>query len=442
MTDVRATVKGGRSVFVKLVTIMLVMAATQLAMVAAFFGLIVSPTLNQSMLRLVEEYARVVVASSPDLPTARALADRARLGIRYEGPDGRWTTSEDVPRIGLDSSGASRSRTKVIPSSATSELHDAKGGTYLVSWNIGRTVYEAHTVLVALLVALMFAIVVVTHLVIERLLRPLRSLGDGVARLSAGELDVALPVETRDEFGTLTDAFNRMAQRVREIVSARDQLLLDVSHELRSPLTRVKVALEMTPPSENRQRMASDIAEMEAMIAELLELERLRDGRSLRPARQDLLPLLDAEVKSASGRPPGVTLAATQGEAIAAVDADQIRTVFRNLIDNAVKYSLPDSAPVLVDLSIERDVVVVRVKDDGPGVPPADLTHLFEPFFRVDRSRSKKTGGYGLGLSISQRIVEAHGGSLIVRNLAPRGAEFVATLPRNGPEQRPRVSND
>ena len=111
------------------------------------------------------------------------------------------------------------------------------------------------------------------------------------------------------------------------------------------------------------------------------------------------------------------------------IDADKVRTVLRNLIENAVKYSLPESEAVQVSAAQNGERVIVRITDDGPGVPDRDMPNLFEPFFRIDRSRSKKTGGYGLGLSSSKRIVEAHDGTLTAQNNARRGATFVMTLP-------------
>ena len=108
-----------------------------------------------------------------------------------------------------------------------------------------------------------------------------------------------------------------------------------------------------------------------------------------------------------------------------------MRTVLCNLLENAVKYSLPDSCAVEMSAAQNGERVIIRVTDDGPGIPDPDMPNLFEPFFRVNRSRSKKTGGYGLGLSISKRIVEAHGGTIGAENHAPRGASFVVTLPRS-----------
>jgi signal transduction histidine kinase len=275
----------------------------------------------------------------------------------------------------------------------------------------------------------MLAVFGVAHLVLSRALRPLRALHDGVARLSAGDLDVALPNRSRDEFGVLTDAFNRMAARVREMLRARDQLLLDVSHELRSPLTRLKVALALLPDSGKKAQAESDAAEMEAMITELLEFERLRDGRSLRIVRTDLVSLVREAARPFRDGPPGVRVTASPAEILLDVDVEGVRTVLRNILGNAVKYSLPDSRPIDISTTHLGDSLVVRVIDDGPGIPDSDLPSLFEPFFRVDRSRSRKTGGYGLGLSICKRIVEAHGGSISAANNPGRGACFTLTFP-------------
>jgi signal transduction histidine kinase len=125
-----------------------------------------------------------------------------------------------------------------------------------------------------------------------------------------------------------------------------------------------------------------------------------------------------------------VYFAPAASEIFVDVDPERIRTVFRNLLENAVKYSLPDSRPVEVSATQNGASVIVRVTDDGPGIPETDKANLFEPFFRVDRSRSKKTGGYGLGLSIAKRIVEAHAGAIAAENNPGHGASFVVTLPR------------
>jgi signal transduction histidine kinase len=238
-------------------------------------------------------------------------------------------------------------------------------------------------------------VVLVAYWFQKRLLRPVESLNDGVARMSAGQLDIVLPVFTHDELGALTDAFNKMVGRVKEMIQARDQLLLDVSHELRSPLTRIKVALALLPDDSDKAGIDCDLNEMETMITELLELERLRSPNGLRREKQDLVPILQEVVRSFEGRPPGIKVGTDGKPILVSIDGDRMRTVLRNLPENAFKYSLSDSQPVDLSARQTEGTVLVRVRDDGVGVSASHMSSIFEPFFRVDPSRSKKTGGYG-----------------------------------------------
>jgi len=258
------------SVFAKLLAIMLGMTLAILVAVGGFFGFVLRPRLGASIEAVLEEYARLVATSAPDLETARGIAARTGMDIRYEGQDGSWTTSVRLPSI------AAARR----PGLLTSDPHTPFGheyyvasrpdgsGAYLVAWAFSRKVSSAHDRLLGLLLLL--------HVFLRRALRPLRALHDGVATLGRGDLDVTVGPRTRDEFGELTDAFNRMVGRVREMVRSRDQLLLDVSHELRSPLTRMKVALALAPEGDSERRLVAEVAQMEIMVGELLELERFR----------------------------------------------------------------------------------------------------------------------------------------------------------------------
>ncbi len=289
----------------------------------------------------------------------------------------------------------------------------------------------AHEWLLVLSLLVMSGVVLTTQFVLRKMLRPLRVLNDGVTRLGEGDLGVTVPRTTTDEFGRLTDTFNLMAGRVREMITARDRLLIDVSHELRSPLTRMKVALELMPDDVQRTRLSSEVAEMERMISGLLELERLRTGRGVTLVRQDIVPILREVVATYEDRAPGVRFSVDgERQLTAEVDAEQIRSVMRNLLENAVKYSLADSKAIQVTVEARDDGARVRVADDGVGVPREDAERIFEPFFRVDRSRSKESGGYGLGLSICKRVMEAHGGQIALEPGNVRGSTFVLHFPR------------
>jgi signal transduction histidine kinase len=404
------------------------MALCLLLMVAGFFWLIVGPNFTFSVDRLAREYAAAIAVAAPDRQTAMQIRNRLDVLIRYEGPGGNWATDDDLPLIAEVRAGSGHRS----PHGRDYYLVPAPtGGTYLFAWNLIQPMRAVHIRLLVLLLFLMLAVLLSAYAVLKILLRPVRWLGEGVERLGSGQLDIALPVRTRDEFGALTNAFNRMVRRVREMIQARDQLLLDVSHELRSPLTRMKVALEFLPESESRQQLAADVGEMEAMVAELLELERLRDGRGLNPAFQDLAPILRDMAVRFNKKPPGARFIAPSQKIQLNIDEDKVRTVLRNLLENGHKYSLPDSRPVEISCAQNDESVTIRVSDDGPGIPTEDSASLFEPFFRVDRSRSKKTGGYGLGLSICKRIMEAHGGDISFQDNPGRGASFFLTFPRS-----------
>ena len=413
------------SIFARLLTIMIIMAVTLLLIVGFFFVFVVFPGATAEAGHAFGQYSEGIAATSPDLQTAKALAHRLSVQIRYEGPRGSWTTADYLPRI-LEV----REGKIYAPIGHNYFLEpSADGGTYLFVWDFSEHVRNLHAKMLWLLLFLVIGVVCIAYFFQKRLLRPVRLLDDGVERLSKGDLNVAVPVVTRDEFGVLTDAFNKMVGQVRQMVTARDQLLLDVSHELRSPLTRLKVALALLPEDENRTGMVGDLNEMEEMIAELLEMERLRDGRGIRRETHNLLSVIREVAEDYRKVPPGIRIVSPLQELWVDVDKDKIKTVLRNLLENAVKFGLLDSRPVEIDLQQDADTVILRIRDDGPGIPQADIPNLFEPFFRVDRSRSKKTGGYGLGLSICKRIMEVHGGSIAVTNNPGRGASFALRFP-------------
>jgi signal transduction histidine kinase len=403
---------------------MLSMAAILLALVVGFFFLYLGPVMDASVDGVVHEYMHTVASTAPSYERAKDIGQHLNVETRYEGADGSWTTAADIPSVA-----EARRRGHGLAGHHYYVVSAPTGGTYVFAWKMPRQLYTAHLLAPVVVLVLVGIVVFAAHGVLKRLLLPVRLLSDGVARLSDGQLDVVVPKRSGDEFGTLTDAFNRMVRRIQDMIRARDQLLIDVSHELRSPLTRLKVALALVDDAEMKSRMAADVSDMELMISELLELERLRDGARIKTTRQNLVAILQDVARNFADRAPGVRLTAATTEIMADVDADRMRTVFRNLLENALKYSLSDSRGVEVSASSNGTGVVVRVTDDGAGIPSDDMLNLFEPFFRVDRSRSKKTGGYGLGLSIVKRIVEAHGGAIAVENNPTRGASFVVTLP-------------
>lgn len=413
------------SIFSKLLAIMLGTLVILLVIVTVIFALLIFPTSVSTSEYAARQYTQLLAATQPDLEVANKIHKDFGIDIRYEGAAGSWTTSETLPTVEQVRNGHAHL-------SFGHQYHlvsAANGGTYLFAWDVRDKMHSAHQKLLWMLLLMIVGVVLTAYWFQKRLLRPVQSLGDGVARMSAGQLDVVLPEVTYDELGALTTAFNQMVSRVKEMIHARDQLLLDVSHELRSPLTRMKVALALLPEHDNKANLEADVKEMETMISELLELERLRTPHGLRKQEQDVVPIVRKMAQLLENRMPGVQLMVRPETIFANVDDEKLRIVLRNLLDNAFKYSLSDSQPVILSISENQDGLVIRVQDDGQGIPEALMANIFEPFFRVDLSRSKKTGGYGLGLSMCKRIIEAHGGTIQATNNAVRGASFVITIP-------------
>jgi signal transduction histidine kinase len=302
-------------------------------------------------------YARLVLdrlADPPDTAAARALSDSLGIGIRIEGPGLAWASVEtfpgfddvDLPPVG----GAEHTRAGFEDGLGVSALLERGDYRYLMSLQAGRTALGTRSPTEDVADALfMVAVLAGVYLIMRRLLRPVRVLSEGVERLRQGDLEVEMPTRRTDELGRLIVSFNEMARAVRERIRARDQLLRDVSHEVRSPLTRMKVALEMLPASAAKQSVVEDVAEVETMITELLETERLDSAHGgLTRARTDLSGLVREAVAAAGGEDPGVHLVGADGPVHADVDAERIRMVINNVLSNALKYSDPRGAPVRV----------------------------------------------------------------------------------------------
>jgi signal transduction histidine kinase len=392
-------------------------------------------------------YARLImdeISDPPDTAQARAVAEAVEVGMRIEGPGLSWASVEGFPTLADVDLPAYPGDSSIRAGIS----HDVGFGAdvvrgqyrYLLALKAGTFSLGTRTRTENIIDALfMIAVLGGVYLLMRRLLRPVRVLSEGVERLRSGDLDVEMNTGRTDELGRLIISFNEMARAVRDRIKARDQLLLDVSHEIRSPLTRMRVALEMTPDSAAKRSIIEDIDETEAMIAELLETERLDSPHGgLERTRVDLAALMRELVDSLAGQEPGIDLKGAERPLFAEVDVERMRILANNVLSNALKYSHPEGPPVRVVLDATGDSLAISFHDHGIGIAAADLAMVFEPFYRVDRSRSKDTGGYGIGLSLAKRIIEAHGGSIEVSSQLGEGTSVLVVLPLSGNGHRVR----
>jgi two-component system OmpR family sensor kinase len=277
----------------------------------------------------------------------------------------------------------------------------------------------------------------------QHLSAPIRRIQEGARALASESHDVRVSKGLegrRDELAVLARDFDAMADQLRANRSASTQLLRDISHELRSPLARMRVALGLArqPPADlarQLDRMEREIERLDSLISQVLKLARLH-GTDRPFAREtfNLDELIEEVVRDANfeGAVKNCSVR-LQGAANAAVigNRELLRSAIENVLRNAVRYS-PQGAPVEVCVTHPGGGLAILVRDLGPGVPDSDLTHIFEPFYRVAESRDRDTGGEGIGLAITARVMKAHGGSAAAANGEGGGFEVRLDLPAAG----------
>jgi signal transduction histidine kinase len=232
-------------------------------------------------------------------------------------------------------------------------------------------------------------------------------------------MDAAGPSEVREA----AEAFNEMQRRLRDLIAGRTQTLAAISHDLRTPITRLRLRLEFVGDAEQRAKFEADLEEMEKMIAAALALARDEAAVEAR-TRIDLSVLLAGLVADARalGQDAEYRGPARLDIAVAPIS---LKRAFANLIDNAVRYG----RRAHVTLNAEAGQTRVDIEDDGPGIPESEQAKVFQPFYRLERSRSRDTGGTGLGLAVARTTVLAHGGTIALRNRAGGGLTVSVTLP-------------
>jgi signal transduction histidine kinase len=416
-----------RSIFTKLLLVILFTGIAVNLVVGGFFWMHRSAAVRPLHKNLIQ-YANYIIndlGTPPNLERARQVAGQASLLIFFEEPGRSWATADEIYNF-------KKARWRTWNKSPEVRLGRYRGHHFVeIAHESGRFVfgvdknwamYPERGRIVVTLLSLLTLIFAAAFLSIRWILKPVRWLDEGVREVSQGNLKHRVPVRRSDELRDLAEAFNDMTDRIRSMLHTKEQLLLDVSHELRSPLTRVKVALEFLPEGKARESISDDVSEMEKMINDILETARrhhLHGDLKLQPT--NLVNLLEAILPDYQKQPPGVQMDEFPETLVINIDPGQIKTVFKNIIANGLKFSDADSDPVRISVKPQPHQTIVQIADNGIGIPEEELSFIFEPFYRVDKSRSKDTGGYGLGLSLCKTIMEAHDGKIEVASKPGEG---------------------
>lgn len=255
---------------------------------------------------------------------------------------------------------------------------------------------------------------------------PLRTMARQVERFGQGDLAVRMRSSRRDEIGGVSRAFDGMADRIETLLTAERRLLQDISHELRSPLTRIRFAAALTKTAEDREaaadRLNKEIARLTELVNALLQMTRVEGDPSNRLMQEVSLPELlgrvteDCEVE-AKARDCELIFEGRSCRELYG-DYELMHRAIENVVRNAIYYS-PKHSDIAITLECVATTARISVRDSGPGVSEDALPKLFQPFFRADPARSSSTGGVGLGLAIAKRAIEMHGGSISARNVHP-----------------------
>jgi len=370
---------------------------------------------------LVNHYVDLLAAeigTPPDPERAQALAQRVPLRIRIDGPSVHWDSQpKDGPAWHGEMGDSPWRPVRVLADGhrITFSLADLsqERRTRITGW--------ATLAVLLLLTACAYAFA-------RHLLRPLREIRAGAIRYGAGDFSQPIVVRRRDELGVLADQINRMAGDLRDRLDAKRALLLAISHELRSPLTRARVNAELVEEGGARDALLRDLGQMRDLITDLLESERLVAGHEALHREPCDFNALVRGVVAAQFAERAVELELDAALPQASLDPARLRLLVRNLLDNALRHSAGAPRPPQLRTTQTPAHLRLVVRDHGPGVAPEQLAQLAQAFYRTDSARQRETGGVGLGLYLCRLIAQAHGGELAFRNAEP-GLEATLSLP-------------
>ncbi|MEX0708682.1 MAG: ATP-binding protein [Woeseia sp.] len=397
------------------------------------------------------EYVLDDIGDPPRIERAIAITEKVPVDIRIVGPAINWASDDDFPQLSELSFGAGQ----VISDTAGSWLGTLEGASFAELdqrryLRIGR---GDHSIIVStprisdpvtrrsltpIIVGIGLSLVLLAYLAVRWLFRPVAAIRHGAELIGQGHFDHRITEVRQDQLGDLARDINAMAADVQGMLDAKRQLLLGISHELRSPLSRMRLAIELmdTPDvssdsSGDAVGMRSDVAEMERVIVTLIEAERLNSRhatlhRTECNMRYLVANLIDDFFERDRER---IEIEITGVQRSVEIDEARMILLLKNLLSNALRYSTDDAGSVRLSVEVLLHGLVLAVQDRGPGIPAAQREFIGEPFFRGDPSRTRQTGGSGLGLYLATLVAKAHGGSLTLDQEYLDGARFVVRLP-------------
>jgi len=424
--------------------------------VAILIAMLVTLSLSLLVFLLIsnhmdEKYMYPVFEAMDELELESALS-----ALKTGGPQGVSSYMERLNQLFgtshylLDSEGvdiaSGKRHTELLPAAPTSKSRGFVNGRYIVThrsddgahWFVAVDPRQPRWSTFLPYYLLVLAVTgVLCWLAAVRIVSPIRRIAASMVRLGKGELSARVSLRRQDEIGELACSFNQMAAQLQRLLTSERRLLEDISHELRSPLTRLKFAVRLARTDADRgaalDRVERETNRITSLVSEIVEMTRVEnDSLSRKTENVDLDELIEETVSDgqleADFRNCKIRV---EGQLSCEVSGDQelLRRAVENVLRNAIRHS-PERARIDVILERNAEFATITVRDHGPGVPEEFLTQILEPFFRVDEAREVTSGGVGLGLSIAKRAVQLHEGTIVAENAAP-GLRVRITIPLN-----------
>lgn len=424
------------SIFLQLLLIFLATGILIFLILAGSFRYIVSQNLKEYFQPHAEYYIKSIIrdiGTPPNISNAKKIADETKVDMQIVGPGINWSSYKSDINI---------SKLKFISTEKPGVLfarhkHDffikieIKEYKYLFHHNFFARSKANNPLGIAVLITII-SIIIVCYFLLKRILKPIRWIEEGTIMFSQGQFDHKIQIRKDDELGRLTEKINHMAQEIKKMLESKRQLLLAISHELRTPITRTKLSLEFLEETAIKEKIAEDIDEMENLLADLLESEKLSsDYASLNLSEESIIAIIHRSIeKYFSNHKNRISLAPIPENIKACVDIFRIELLVKNIISNGLKYSNGSVEVSVIKITENNSPTCnITITDSGIGIPEKSISHITEPFYKVDKSRNSEAGGHGLGLYLCDLIVKAHKGRIEFDSIEGRGTTVNIYLP-------------
>ena len=374
------------------------------------------------------------IGTPPNLANAMRLADELEWSINIRNPIMRWSSDPDN-RLDVDSSIyaralATNAEVRTINSEDIIRVRRGDYDFFLYQRYINDGEINYFAIYSGLTLAAF--VLFLNYFMVNKLLDPVRLLRKGAERIRKGDLSYRVKSNRQDELGELTESINHMADSLQSMLEAKRQLLMAISHELRTPLTKAKLRLEFMPESEEREHLREDIDEIDHLISDLIEAERLNGDHSVLVLEvvnfSEFIGNVAHQFDNYTG---GIEFVSPDRDHEFLIDKLRIRLLITNLLNNSIRHG--EGNPILVKIDYFEEQASIEVIDQGEGITKEHLSQISEPFYRADSSRQRNTGGFGLGLYLCRLIADAHGGNLKIQSQIGKGTHITVQIPHQPP---------